>query len=188
MRDNLEIYYNYQISKGNKIIKRGRRKSHSFVIGMIKGFGRFLGETFYACIDTGNTSRSGNNFYSNGLGLYNAGSTDANYGIIIGTGTNAESINDYTLQTKIAHGTTSGTMYYNACTVSATSATATDVTFRITRTFTNQSGGSITVEEIGLVACDYTAYYYLNIRDLTGGIAVANGQTLTLNYDFTTSL
>ena len=187
MKKNLQVYYNYQISEDNKVIKKSRRrKSHSYVIGSIKAFAGFLGNVIaYTPIDTGGTSRSG----YNSLGTYDAGSTNANYGIFIGSGTTAESINDYKLATKIGHGTTAGTMFYNACTVSAASATATDVTFRVTRTFTNQSGGTITVKEIGLVSQNTsTGYYFLHLRDLTGDIAVLNGQTLTLNYDFTTTL
>jgi hypothetical protein len=184
MRDNFQAYYSYQISEGDKIIKKGRKKSHSFVEGMAHAFSHFLALTYnFSSTDTGGTVRS----YS-GYGGYGAGITDGTYGILIGTGSNSESISDYKLQSQTGHGTTSNFVYYNACTIGAAAATPSDISVRVARTFTNQSGVTKTIEEIGLASRHSTGYKFLHIRDLTGGITVNNGQTLTINYDFITML
>ncbi|GAH71984.1 unnamed protein product, partial [marine sediment metagenome] len=60
--------------------------------------------------------------------------------------------------------------------------------FTITRNFSNAAvGGDITVNEIGLYVKGYDTeddtYYFMIIRDvIAGGIAVPDGQTLTVNY------
>ena len=118
-----------------------------------------------------------------------AASGDVNKGILVGTGNAAPAINDYALQTKIAHGTGAGQLSYGAVTFGATASDTTTSQFTVTRNFANSSGNPITVNEIGL-ACSsgrmgntITTYYFLIIRDVIGGgIAVPNGQTLTVNY------
>ncbi len=115
-------------------------------------------------------------------------------GIVVGTGNTAPTINDYALQTIVLHDAappTAGRMQYGAVTFGAPSSDSTISQFTITRNFANASGGSITVNEIGLyVQADPGATpgstgvcYHLAIRDvIPGGIAVPNGQTLTVNY------
>ena len=110
------------------------------------------------------------------------------YGIQVGTGTGAESINDTALGVQIATGTSAGQLQYGTVTFAAPSTTATTTTFRITRVFTNGSGGTVTVQEIGLASRKATGTAFLLIRDLTGVVAVTNGQQLTVNYDMTTTI
>lgn len=60
-----------------------------------------------------------------------------------------------------------------------------DGEFTIRRYFTNRSGQSITVEEVGIQAKGEIAgdvFAFLIARDLTGGIAVANTQILRATY------
>jgi hypothetical protein len=115
--------------------------------------------------------------------------------IVVGTGNTAPTITDYALQTKIAHGSTAGKLQYSAVTFGAPASDATTSQFTVTRNFANASGGSITVNEIGLYVTQYThtvyplmgqypfAVYPMILRDVIGGgIAVPNGQTLTVNY------
>lgn len=108
------------------------------------------------------------------------------YGIVVGTGNAAPTINDYVLQTPIAHGVGAGQLQYSIVSFGAPAADATVSQLTITRNFANGSGGAITVEEVGLYcrALDTTpaARYLMIIRDVTGGINVPNGQTLTVNY------
>lgn len=118
-----------------------------------------------------------------------AGVTTSTYGILVGTGTGAESISDTALGTQVAHGTSAGNLQYGAMTFGAPSTTATTTTFRFTRVFTNGSGGTVTVQEIGLVSRNTTeSNSFLLVRDLTGAVAVNNGQQLTVNYDYTTTI
>lgn len=108
-----------------------------------------------------------------------AGATSVLYGIIIGTGTSAPLINNYKIETIIPH----ATMNYGAVTFGLPTADETTSQFTVTRNFSNVSGFSVTVNEIALYcrALNSTTYFMI-IRDVTGGIVVPNGQTLTVNY------
>jgi hypothetical protein len=142
--------------------------------------------------DTGNTLRNvGPVVY----GLANAGfifdvlagAGVATYGIAVGTGNTAPVITNYVLETPIAHGVGAGQLQYSAVTFGAPSADATTSQLTITRNFANGSGGAITVNEVVLYcrAVDDVpaARYFMLIRDvIAGGVAVPNGQTLTVNY------
>ena len=116
----------------------------------------------------------------------NAAAGIVTHGIRAGTGIVAPTINDYALGTPIAHGVAAGQLDHGAVTFGAPASDATTSQFTITRNFANASGGSITVNEIGLYVRGYKyniLYYFMTIRDvISGGIAVPNGQTLTVNY------
>jgi len=110
------------------------------------------------------------------------------YGIIVGTGTTAPTIDDYAIETLIDHDAappTAGALQYGAVAFGAPSSDATTSHFTITRNFANASGGAITVNEIALYVEGYdtAVRYFMTIRDaIGGGIAVPDGQTLTINY------
>lgn len=110
------------------------------------------------------------------------------YGILAGTGAVAPTINNYAMGTLIAHGVGAGQMSYSAMTYGTPAADASTSHFTCTRNLANNSGGAITVNEIGLAvrAYDTPGYalcYFLILRDVIGGgINVPNGQTLTINY------
>ncbi len=109
------------------------------------------------------------------------------WGIQVGTGVVAPTITDYALGTKITHGVGAGQLQYSIMAFGAPASDATTSQFTLTRNFANGSGGLVTPTEIGLVVkgtrYSTTIYYFLTIRDVIGGgIAVPNGQTLTINY------
>lgn len=113
--------------------------------------------------------------------------------IYVGSGTTATTINDFSLEKPIPNRTTVGGLTYNATTIvseDTTDATSAQVT--LTRTFVNQTGSTTTVNELGVFAAIGTstaANRSLLIRDIiSGGVAVANGKTLTINYRLKTSL
>ena len=117
----------------------------------------------------------------------NAGIGVTGRGILVGTGTTAPAVDDYKMETQIAHGTGAGQLEYSAVTFGAPTSDATTSQFTVTRNFANNSGGDITVNEIGLAVCSYQSgnaeHNQLVVRDvIAGGIAVPNGQTLTVNY------
>lgn len=75
-------------------------------------------------------------------------------GIVVGTGTNAESFEGFALQTKIANGNSAGQLAYaaqSATTVAYTSETKTYAA-TLARIFNNNTAGTINVAEIGLYA------------------------------------
>jgi hypothetical protein len=118
-------------------------------------------------------------------------SNDNNYGIQIGTGTTAPSITDTRLSQLITNGTGVGQMQYGGVNVTGPVTNTTNNTgyITITRTFTNNSGASITVSEVGLVAYSGTLglasnQYYLIIYDLLPTpITVPNGSSLSISYE-----
>jgi len=111
------------------------------------------------------------------------------HGIVVGTGAVAPTLNDYHLGNMILHDAappTAERLQYGAVTFGAPASDATISQFTVTRDFANASGGAITVNEIGLYVKGFlynVTYYFMTIRDvIAGGIAVPDGQTLTVNY------
>ena len=130
--------------------------------------------------DTGNTLQ---NVYQYILNFWSAGGIgDVTFGTIVGTGVTAPTIDDYKIETIIDHGVAAGQLQYGAVTFGAPSSDATTSQFTVTRNFANGSGGAITVNEIALYVTG-KAGKYMTIHDVIGGgVAVPDGQTLTVNY------
>lgn len=110
---------------------------------------------------------------------------DDTFGIMVGTGITAPTIDDYQMEAKIAHGVAAGQIQYSAVTFGAPTEDGITSHFTITRDFANASGATITVREIGLVVKLFNyaggTYYFLTIRDAVN-IALPDGETLTVNY------
>jgi hypothetical protein len=116
----------------------------------------------------------------------NAGETGR--GIVVGSSNQAESIDDFKLISIINHGTGAGRLSYQAMqnpTVSWNSQTK-RFSARYTRYFSNQSGGTITVAEVGIYA--YFTYAssdetFCIIRDvLSQPINIPNSYDLKVEY------
>ena len=104
-------------------------------------------------------------------------------GIIVGIGITAPTINDYKMETPIAHGIGAGQLQYSAMTFGLPSATGSISQFRLTRDFSNGSGASISMNELGLYVIA-SGYYFLAIRDVLGTpLEIPNGDILTINYE-----
>ena len=98
---------------------------------------------------------------------------------------------NYTLGAKIAHGTGAGQLSYSEVAFSAPAADGDDFVYQVYRTFANSSGGTITVQEAGLVGSESPgvgAYKHLLARDLNDedgdpiNAAVADTQSLEIRY------
>jgi len=126
---------------------------------------------------------TGNIYFSNYLFCTNASSGDASYGIQVGTGTAANSTSTYTLASQIANGTGSGRLSYGSHSYNwSTGLTSTTVA----RSFSNGSGASVTVSEVGLVwsSRNATQYRFMMIRDvLSSSFTVANGGNFNVQYN-----
>lgn len=117
-------------------------------------------------------------------------------GIVVGTSDAAESFESYALTAKVAHGNSSGQLYHNAQVTQSRTWNSSGRKWSevIQRTFTNNSGATITVKEIGYEiilgqtdTSSYTSFYDWNtaliIRDvLSSPQPVNNGQTLTVTF------
>jgi len=111
---------------------------------------------------------------------------NSTYGIQVGTGSTAVSEDDYQLATQIAHEAGAGQLYYQACTVTGPTAITGGYREAIARQFDNSSGGSITVEEVGLAILfsdsTPTSHAGLILRDLTGSVAIADAASKLFTY------
>jgi hypothetical protein len=153
--------------------------------------GKMSGKTTAAAIrsDAASTSFVAGQL-NTGPGFNNVAAT-ANSGIVVGTGDTAFSTADYILATLIAHGNAATQLSYNPMSGgSLPSYTGGSKTWKgtLTRLFNNNSGGSITVKEVGLIfaggVCWTASEYYLFERSvLAPTVAVANGAQLTVTYE-----
>jgi hypothetical protein len=138
---------------------------------------------------------------SGGTMALTAPSGNSSYGIVIGSGASAGSTPSptaYNLVAQIPNGISSGQIEYGAVSIGAVSQSGQITQFTISRSFTNVSGATITVTEIGLVAnvtgfamvtvSTHTAVssdYFLIAYDIpSSAISIQNGQTLTITYTF----
>jgi len=175
------LFYDYEIrNKEGKLIKKQKlTESKSFVKAFIQILHRQFTYTSVSIIDTGNISRTSMPYYIETT--ENAGSI--NKGLIVGTGTDAVTINDYKLQTTISNGTTAGKLQYGASTMATPTFTSTTGSMILTRVISNNSPGNITINEIGIYAqIPPNAYYCCIARDIPTPIILAIGEQLTLNY------
>ena len=125
-----------------------------------------------------------------GGGYYCTTNTEE-YGVIIGTGTTAFDLDDFRLDEVITSGNTTGKLYYQAQVAPVTAYSGDpDFTQNILnkRVFNNNSGATITVNEVGLVFKDAGyPYHILMSRDvLDTPSVVLNGAQLTVTVSITT--
>jgi len=182
----LKVYCLVEVKDKGKVIYSEQFESHSFVAQWL--------QLLYSMFGLINISILGNSVpfespFITPIEL-NAGSGNQSYGIQVGSGT-TKSINDTALDTLIPNGNSAGQLAYGS--VSITSPTINTSTnqgsFNVTRSFTNNSGGSITVSEVGVVAnvlaLNGNRYNILITHDiLSSPITLANGQVLTVTYIF----
>jgi hypothetical protein len=137
--------------------------------------------------------------YSGGMTTaynFHGGAGADTMGIVVGTGSNVESFEDYSLGVKIAHGTSTGQLSYSAqnSAVITYDAITKKWSTTYTRIFNNNSNGSIVINEVGIYASLYytvwsLSYQLMVCRDKLGvGVAVANGSQLTVNIIIETIL
>jgi hypothetical protein len=121
------------------------------------------GSTSTTITDTGNVSRTVyGEWYSGTSAGYgggtpaamNAADNDDSYGIVVGSGSTPVSPTDYSLASKISHGTGAGQLDYDVHTVT-TSYSSTSSYVEISRVFVNKSNSDVIVREVGLMARNY---------------------------------
>lgn len=108
-------------------------------------------------------------------------------GIQVGSGTNAETFEDYALQTQIANGTGVGQISYIASEVHSIAYDAGTKVLRNTliRYFNNNSGGNVNVNEVGIVAYlqgQFSQNYMMSRDKLPATITVPTTGQLRVTY------
>jgi len=176
----MELYYKYHITNQHGKIRKKSRKlvAHSF----LGNFAKFLNVRFTrypgSLTDVTNVARTV--YASDNIMYLHAGAGAVTYGLVVGTDNTAVDINDYNLGALITHGVGGGQLQYSACTIALPSSDATTTTTTVTRVFSNDSGGIVTINEIGIIGGSGTPW--LIVRDIPSPIAIGDGEQLTLNY------
>ena len=176
------------IDENGKCTYYRRYRSRSFVANFLR---QIFTNLSHQSVNNVNTRGGSYSIVNYDTIIVNDVSNDDNYGILIGSGTSAPSIIDYNLSQVISNGASVGRMQYGAVSVTgAVTNTSTNTGYiTVTRTFTNNSGSSITVSEVGLVAWSgnfsgQSNQFYLIIHDLLPTpITVPNGSSLSISYE-----
>jgi hypothetical protein len=162
-------------------------------------FAIFLPNTDYNGPPITNTGGSTYNYYTGTFPMYYP-NTDVNnqsylVGIQVGNGKQTNPYSAYTLASPIANGSGSGQLQYGQPSVSSSPiVSGNSVSFYISQTFINNSGGTVTISEVGVIIT-MTLIISGNIVNignvlvwydaLSSSISVPNGGSVTIYYTFT---
>jgi hypothetical protein len=177
---NVETFIRIEYTGKNGRRYTRTRKAHSLVRAFIDILYAHLSQVATTTsLDTGNVSQTLTLVTSNFAA--NAAASTNTQGIVVGTGTGAVSVTDYQLGTIIAHGTGATQLQYGAQSSIEPATVGTTRTCTLSRTFANNSGGDITVKEVGLIVKAATSYYFLIDRTLNE-FTIINGTSATVSY------
>jgi hypothetical protein len=169
---NIDAYLTVMVKdKNGKVVYRRRYKSRSFVVGFLNA----LYDDFI------------NNVGGGGAPFFESPN------IVVGSGTVKPSINDTALTSQIGNGTGAGQLQYgtDSLTTPITNLNNNSASFTWSKSFTNGSGGNVTVAEVGAYVTlesfitGATATYFILHDLLPSQITVANTQVLTVVYTIT---
>lgn len=194
----IRTYYRLTVTdtKTGKVVRRThRRRSRSLLKAYAQHIYSAWGLTNPTVIDTSGANKTlaaPADSASQLFQIISAAGSDAK-GIVVGTGTAAVDISDYALGTLIAHGGGATQLNYGefayATQFGALVTGATSSSFTFSRAFSNTSGATITITEVGVYCLDVdlvpALFYSALVRDLvSGGVAVGDGQSVTVEYTF----
>lgn len=199
----LEAFLEVEVRDGNgKIIHHHKQRSHSWVrnaynLMFSQLAGKSYKDTTFGAGKISAKMTNGNIIYSSaplsigqndvdvpGQG-YMAASAEYTWGILVGSGTNAESFESYFLQTQIINGTGPGQISHVASEspVVAYNSGTRALSNTLARYFNNNSGGNISVNEVAIVGLMYGGIRVMTSRDLLGStITVPNTGQLKVIY------
>lgn len=200
-----EVFITLEVfDKNGKLIQRHRQRSHSWVRNAYNMlFSELAGknaadDTFGAgklnIKDTGDVVKYGaypialhttQSVDTTSFG-YRAPAADDTKGILVGSGTNAESFEDFFLQTQIAEGTGADQLNHVASEAHAITYADTTLTNTLIRYFNNNSGGNVLVNEVALCMRGYAQgalNTWMNSRDKLGStVTVPDTGQLKVTY------
>lgn len=188
----MKVYVTLELfDRGGKRVSKRRFRSRSYVEAWLSIIKAQMdpGTNVASVTDTGGTDRTLIDYAIN-LSIAAVGNTR---GVVVGTGSTAVVVTDYSLETIIADGISTGQLSHGTQSVSSMTVSDPNASFTVQRDFTNSSGASITVNECGIYGdCREslgTTKQFLFIRDIvSGGQAVPDGQTLRVTYTIQTAI
>ena len=131
-------------------------------------------------------SRGSNTLYGNGL---HENSASGSFGIKVGTGSTAFSVENFALATVIAPGNAASQLAHQPMVYPIVSYADKVWTNVISRIFNNNSGGEITVREIALYSSVHifggSGTFMMERSVLETPVLIANGAQLTVSYTLT---
>ena len=180
------VFYKVEVyDKDGKLIEEKSGKGESILGNWVELLPSIIdGSTWTPNDINGNSCIISNIALNNCHGRAPAG--DDSYGIVVGTGTTPVDINDHNLASKIPHGTGSGQLSYGE-TSGYVDGSGLRQDRGLQRSFDNNSGADITINEIGMVLKinDGSNDYYIMIaRDVISATTVPNGGRVTVKYWF----
>lgn len=138
-------------------------------------------------IDITNTSRSFTIAAIDNSTVLGAGGEG--WGIMVGTGTNAVAIGDYALQTAVAHGTGAGQLSFGANSITTAPTTSGSKRyFQLSRGFTNNSGGNITLNEVALYLRNTVGSWTFCMERSLVTHTINNGNVSTYVYEISATV
>ncbi len=174
--------------KNGKVIVKRKEKINSFLynyysiarVWAVKGIATILKDT------SGNNTPTINSWNIQNSAGANAPEGDDSYGIVVGSGSTPVDVqNDYNLANKISNGTGSGQLQYGSTSMTDDMTQLPKMILEVKRTFINNSGDNVTVNEIGLVIKindGSNDYNVMIVRDVITATTVPNGGTLAVTY------
>jgi hypothetical protein len=192
-------------SKGN-VIKVHRQRSHSPTLNFIT---IMLPVQYYMNTNTSGiltgltgTADTYQPLFSNSSLAMPYPNSAANYpsylvGIEVGNGQQSNPLTATNLASPIANGSGTGQLLYGAISVSSNiTVSGNSAYFYVSQTFANQSGGTVTITEVGIVTniqpTQANNGAYITIIDvlvwydaLSSSISIPNGGSITIYYTFT---
>ena len=180
--------------KNGNVVKKWTQPSRSFTYNYAL---MIYGLLFQATVSLTDIYANSDTLYfaSGGTVNINAGSGDDSFGIVVGSG--SQSITTpviYQLNAPISNGSGTGQLSYQATTSVSANYSGTQSYFKFSREFINNSGGAITVSEVGVIASLLNWGQSLEvlaviIYDLpSSAINLTNGSSLTITYEYTVEI
>jgi len=166
---------------------------HNFLANLYEHFANFVGADFdlpeapYTAINS-LIDVNGNSLLLSATRFHlHAAAGNVDYGMVVGTGTNAPLPNDFKLQTKILEGVGAGQLNYKLQSgLIGTRVVGNKTTFVLERLFTNNSGAAINVTEAGIQTTDKNTgtTFFLMMRDTFTAVNVPNTSNLVIQTTF----
>jgi len=188
-----------RLNKEGKLLERREQLARSFILQFIGLLYIHHGNVTYSMDDITNTGRLvSSNAPRNllvgsppglvGLNLDADNSiVGEKLGIQVGTGSTAPTPTDYALETRVAHGEGADQLEYGGTEFYGLTFVNPNGEFTLRRYFTNVSGGTITIREVGIYALGMTApaagaYAFCIARDVIVALDVLNNEILRVTY------
>ena len=190
--------------KDGKIIKRYKQKSHSPTANFI---GIMMPATYYATTGNGWTYiTTSNSTFSYGISMsgsyfgiiYPNNTTQHNdyiVNILVGSGSLSNPYNAYNLNAPISNGSGTGQLIYSSPnTPTSITINGNQAYFIVSQSYTNQSGGTVNISEVGIVinlyangvggTVSYSGQVLVWYDVLSSPISVSSGQQVVIYYTF----